>query len=127
MPPLRRVAPPLALMGLIFFLSAQPNLDSGLGWADFVLRKCAHMTEYGALWWLWSRALWFRHPALAAGIAIAYAATDELHQSFVPTRDGTPRDVLIDAAGVAIAVLLRRATMRRRRRSAGPLAGTAQP
>ena len=30
--------PPLALMGLIFFLSAQPNLNSGLGWIDHVGR-----------------------------------------------------------------------------------------
>ena len=40
-----RFAPPLALMGLIFFLSAQPDLSSGLGTWDTVLRKLAHMAE----------------------------------------------------------------------------------
>ena len=38
-----RFAPPLLLMGLIFFLSAQPDLNSGLGTWDTVLRKIAHV------------------------------------------------------------------------------------
>lgn len=100
---LSRFGPPLALMGLIFFLSAQPDLNSGLGTLDTVLRKLAHMTEFGLLWLLWLRALGFRRPALAATIAIAYAITDELHQRGIGGRVGSPRDVLIDTAGVAIA------------------------
>ena len=94
-------APPPALMGVIFALSAQPDLNSGLGTLDTVLRKLAHMAEYGLLWWLWTRAL--GRPDLAAVITLAYAATDELHQTFVEGRHGTPVDVLVDAAGVAIA------------------------
>ena len=43
-----RFGPPLALMALIFALSAQPDLNSGLGGWDTVLRKLAHMTEFGA-------------------------------------------------------------------------------
>ena len=101
-----RLIPPLALMGLIFFFSAQPDLGTGLGVWDTILRKAAHMTEYGVLWWLWHRALGFRHPAVAVAITLAYAATDEFHQTFVEGRHGTPVDVLIDAAGVAIAILL---------------------
>jgi VanZ family protein len=88
-------------MGLIFLLSAQPDLNSGLGGWDLPLRKAAHMVEYGLLWLLWRRALgttW-----TAAAIAIAYAASDELHQTQVPGRRGSPADVAIDAAGVAIA------------------------
>ena len=52
-----RFAPPLLLMGLIFFLSAQPDLSTGLGTWDLILRKLAHMAEYGLLWLLWWRAL----------------------------------------------------------------------
>jgi VanZ family protein len=103
-----RLLPPLALMGLIFFFSGQPDLGTGLGVWDTILRKAAHMTEYGVLWWLWDRALRFRHPAAAVAIALAYAATDEFHQTFVEGRHGTPVDVLIDAAGVTIAILLTR-------------------
>ena len=99
-----RFAPPLALMALIFFLSAQPDLDSGLGDWDTVLRKLAHMVEYGVLALLWWRALRTRSPAPAAVVAVAYAITDEFHQSFVAGRHGSPVDVLIDSAGVALAI-----------------------
>jgi VanZ family protein len=98
-----RYGPPLALMGVIFALSAQPNLDSGLGWIDFVGRKLVHMTEYGLLWLLWLRALGWRQRWAALAIAVAYAATDEFHQTFVAGRDGTVRDVAIDTAGALVA------------------------
>jgi VanZ family protein len=107
--------PPLALMGLIFYLSAQPNLSSGLGNWDLVLRKGAHMTEYALLTVLWWRALKLELStrsalALAYAITVAYAMTDELHQTFVTGRHGAPVDVLIDAVGAAIgaAFVLRR-------------------
>ncbi len=108
-----RLLPPLALMGLIFFLSAQPDLSSGLGVWDTIGRKIVHMAEYGLLWFLWWRALGFGSPLPAAAIAIGYAATDEWHQSFVEGRPGTPVDVLIDATGVAIAITV--AAWRRQR------------
>jgi VanZ family protein len=99
---LARFGPPLALMGLIFFLSAQPDLSSGLGDWDLVLRKLAHMAEYAALFVLWRRALPGTSPWAAAAIAVGYACTDEYHQSFVEGRHGAPIDVLIDAAGVGV-------------------------
>jgi VanZ family protein len=106
-----RFAPPLALMALIFTLSAQPDLNSGLGTIDLIGRKLIHMTEYGLLWFLWLRALGrHRHAGwIAAAIAIAYAITDEFHQTFVQGRHGVPRDVLIDSGGVLVAALLLRA------------------
>jgi VanZ family protein len=109
-----RYAPPLVLMAVIFALSAQPDLNSGLGTWDTIGRKLIHMGTYGLLWWLWWRALGRRAPALAAAITLAYAVTDEFHQHFVPGRHGTPVDVAIDAAGVALAL----AVSRGRRRSA---------
>ena len=63
-----RFAPPLLLMILIFGLSAQPNLGTGLGTWDTVLRKAAHMAEYGLLWLLWWRALGYGNPAIPAAI-----------------------------------------------------------
>jgi VanZ family protein len=103
---LSRFAPPLVLMGVIFFFSAQPDLGTGLGVWDTILRKAAHMAEYGLLWFLWHRALELDSPLPAALITLAYAASDELHQSFVESRHGTPVDVLIDAVGIAIAIAL---------------------
>lgn len=102
---------PIALMALIFFLSAQPDLSSGLGTWDLVLRKIGHAAIFGVLCLLWWRAL--RDPrggdgrAVAAAllITVAYAVSDEWHQSFVPGRHGTPVDVLIDGAGAGVAAL----------------------
>ena len=54
---LRAFLPPLALMAVIFLLSEQQSLDSGLGWLDVVLRKLAHFGEYALLCALWWRAL----------------------------------------------------------------------
>ena len=109
---LTRFAPPLVLMGAIYVLSAQPDLNSGLGWIDLVGRKLAHLAEYGLLWLLWWRALHLRLPGLAAAIALAYAVSDELHQLSVRGRVGSPRDVAIDALGIALfwtaAILVRR-------------------
>ena len=100
-----RFLPPLLLMGVIFFLSAQPGLNSGLGVWDLVLRKLAHMVEFGLLWLLWWRALGYGSPLPAVVIALAYAASDELHQSLVADRTGSPVDWAIDAAGVGLAGL----------------------
>lgn len=115
---LNRFAPPLGLMGLIYFLSAQPDLTSGLGLIDLIGRKVIHAAEFGLLWWLWLRALGFRRPAVAAGIALLYAVSDEYHQTFVPGRNGTPVDVLIDAGGLPIAWALDR-RLRKRRKPGG--------
>ena len=115
-----RFAPPLLLMVLIFGLSAQPNLGTGLGTWDTILRKAAHVTEYALLCWLWWRAFERRRLPLATGIALAYAATDEFHQHFVTGRHASVLDWLIDAAGVAIAVAFVTWQGRRRAREAVP-------
>ncbi len=121
--------PPLTLMGLIFLLSAQPNLSSGLGLIDLVARKLVHFGEFALLCVLWWRALRTVAPPRAAlgvalAIAIAYAVTDELHQSSVPTRNGAPLDVAIDTAGAVLAALLlwRRDVLRRGTTAKTPLA-----
>jgi hypothetical protein len=101
-----RLLPPLALMALIFALSAQPDLNSGLGVWDTILRKLVHMAEYGLLWFLWWRALGYRLAPLAVAITLLYAGTDELHQTAVHGRHGSPWDWAIDAAGVGVAGLL---------------------
>jgi VanZ family protein len=104
-------APPLVLMAVIFFFSAQPNLNSGLGWIDHVGRKFVHASEYALLCFLWWRALRTKLDstrALAAAWAIAtlYAATDEYHQRFVAGRHSSWVDVAIDSMGAALLLLL---------------------
>jgi VanZ family protein len=113
--------PPLALMALIFFFSAQPSLDSGLGIVDLVGRKIVHFAEYALLCLLWWRVLRTRAGAgraalVALLISSAYAASDEYHQSFVEGRSGRPLDWVIDSAGAAAAAIYLRARERTRLR-----------
>ena len=79
----------------------------------FLIRKCAHLTEYGILGALLFRALrsgrddWrWSWAGSAVVIAASIASIDEWHQTFVPTRTGTPKDVLIDTIGAALAQLI---------------------
>jgi VanZ family protein len=116
-------------MAVIFRASATPDLRA-VPWAqrfhllprlmgpeatnllEFLLRKGAHMAVFGILagLGLWALQgvlpLWRRNrlTAIAFAIALLYAVSDEWHQHFVPTRQGTPRDVVIDAAGAAVAL-----------------------
>lgn len=73
-------------------------------------RKGAHLTEYAVLAILFWRAVrpflksnpqeWNWKLAFASVAFVAlYAATDEFHQTLVPGRQGSPRDVLIDTTG----------------------------
>jgi VanZ family protein len=99
---LRLWAPVVLWAAVIFAFSSIPDLGTGLGTWDLVLRKLAHGAEFALLGALLLRALGQELPALAAGIA--YAVTDELHQHFVSGRVGAPLDVLIDSAGVALGI-----------------------
>jgi VanZ family protein len=103
--------PAIAWAGLIFALSAQPNLrfvpDAGL---DFVIRKAGHMAVFGILALLLWRAVagttaWRRPWAWTLALTVLYAVTDELHQGFVAGRHASAVDVGIDAAGALIAVV----------------------
>ncbi len=89
---------------LIFTISSVPSLDSGLGVWDTALRKIAHVGEYAVLGALLYRAV-RREPA-AILLGSLYAITDEVHQSFVAGRHGSPVDWLIDTVGVVAGVLL---------------------
>jgi VanZ family protein len=103
--------PAIAWAGLIFALSAQPNLrfaaDAGL---DFLIRKAGHMAVFGILALLLSRAVagttaWRRPWVAALGLAVLYAITDEVHQGFVAGPHESAVDVGIDATGALIAVV----------------------
>ena len=96
--------PVVAWAGLIFALSSIPDLGTGLGGWDLILRKLAHAAEFAILGVLLLRAL--DHAWAAFWFGVAYAVADEIHQAFVPGRVGSPLDVAIDAAGIAVGVVL---------------------
>ncbi len=81
------------------------------------VRKLGHCTEFGILailFWLalrgprWRRTDPWDRRSVRVGwlLAAVYAVSDEWHQSFVATRQGQAMDVLIDASGAAVALLL---------------------
>jgi VanZ family protein len=92
----------VAWAAVIFAFSSVPDLGTGLGGWDLALRKVAHTAEYAILGALLLRATGRVGVALALGIA--YAVSDEIHQTFVPGRAGAPLDVVIDAVGVACGI-----------------------
>jgi VanZ family protein len=92
-----RWLPVLVWAGVIFAFSSIPSLSTHLGTWDYVLRKLAHMAEYAILAVLLVRATGSYTWAFA--LTVAYAGTDEFHQTFVRGRHGSPTDVGIDAAG----------------------------
>jgi len=78
-----------------------------------VIRKLAHITEFGAL----STAVFhgvrgerygwrFQWALITLIIAVSYAGLDEWHQSFVPMREARFRDVMIDSIGALLAQVL---------------------
>jgi VanZ family protein len=96
-------------MGLIFFLSSQPQLPSPPDpLADLIFKKGAHFTVYAVLAVLFRRALPLSRQiwALSWVFTVLYAASDEWHQSFVPGRHPQATDVLIDACGAATGLLI---------------------
>ena len=105
--------PVVAWAAVIFAFSSVPDLGTGLGGWDLLLRKAAHMVEFGVLGVLFARAT--GRPGLAVALGTLYAVSDELHQSFVPGRKGLAVDVGIDTIGVLGGVVLWQLARARRR------------
>ena len=95
-----------------------PNVtEETVGKIQFAIRKSGHVTEYGILCLLIWRALRHRRLVPSTGwnwsdarrailISALYAASDEFHQSFVASREGSFRDVWLDTAGATAAIFL---------------------
>lgn len=82
------------------------------GEIELPVRKLAHMTEYFILAICVSfplyvyglRGFWLF--IFAGLVCVAFACTDEFHQSFVAGRGPSKRDVLIDSLGALIGIVL---------------------
>ncbi len=87
------------------------------------LRKTGHVLGYGMLSLLLLRGwratfhqvhAWVWPAALLAWAGTAFVASmDEWHQSFIPSRTGTPRDVLLDSAAGLFFLLIAHIWLRR--------------
>jgi VanZ family protein len=125
--------PALAWMGMIFVLSAQSDLPGPAEpWMDALVKKGGHAVGYGVLAWLYERALRGRVRGPVAlrvatvSLALAYALSDEYHQTFVPGRSGSLVDAGIDSTGICGAMLLSGWLERRRARRLPPQRSVAR-
>lgn len=106
---------PLLWMALIFAMSSRSTIPKAPGISPELIAASGHLVVYAVLGVLLFRALgdlvetWAARAGLAWLLAVLYGITDEFHQSFVPGRFATLEDVLLDAAGAAIGLLLYRA------------------
>ncbi len=97
-------------MTIIFFLSGRESTQvSDEFTVNFVFFKTLHVIEYAILYLLSFRAVKntlggkrIQLFTLAFIITVLYALSDEIHQTFVPTREGKLRDVIIDALGATL-------------------------
>jgi VanZ family protein len=86
-----------------------------LGAVHFLIRKTAHLSEYGVLAVLWRRAT--RRSWIALFLCVL-TAFDEFRQLFTPGREGSVYDVLLDGTGAAAFLALVSALRSRLGRSA---------
>jgi VanZ family protein len=89
-----------------------------------IIRKVAHPTVYGILAFLAARAFaygresgrFLRWLIPAFLVAAVVAAIDEFNQSYLPSRTGTPRDVVLDLSGAIVALAIYALWQRRRQK-----------
>ena len=100
----------LSWAGIIFYASSLSDL--GLSTKTDLVPILAHALEYAVLTVLLIRALGSKKSTvrrtawIAALLALAYAGSDEYHQSFVANRHPSAFDILVDAAAIgAVAIV----------------------
>ena len=88
------------------------NMNSIFGeLTNFIVRKIAHFLEYMILGILILNVLEIQYTRqkiklLGMMLVFLYACSDEIHQVFVPGREGAFRDVLIDTCGGTFGILI---------------------
>jgi VanZ family protein len=111
------------LYDLLTRLFGQIDLYDFLYWHHY-LRKAGHVVGYAVLGLLLLRGFWMtfgNHPQwlrllpVFAWLGTALVATlDEWHQSYIPSRTGTPWDVLLDSTAGLAALALAYLALRKR-------------
>lgn len=97
--------PAILLMALIFVFSSLPGANvSANGNVDYLSHKLVHVFLYAVLCLSLYRAT--KNIVLAVVLTILYGITDEYHQTFVPTRMGSYKDVIADTLGALITGIL---------------------
>ena len=112
-----------AFIGLFVSDASVQQFELFWGIAWFTVVKSWHVTEFGiltvcliALFQTLSPHRPLRSVGPSAFLAVLFAASDELHQTYVPQRGGTIWDVLIDSLDRAIVCLIALVRIRSRTR-----------
>ncbi|MEK6760379.1 MAG: VanZ family protein [Nanoarchaeota archaeon] len=101
----------LLLIGVeIFYISSIPGSASGGGFPFIPI------TYHFSVFFLFSFFLFFlikgkrkiktRHAIFALFLSLAYAVSDEFHQSFVPMRSPSLEDIFVDLIGISFSILI---------------------
>jgi VanZ family protein len=113
--------PPLLWMGVIFYFSSFPRvivIHNSL--YAFLFYKTLHIIEYAILYFLLFRAFYSiddRKLSLSDKfifvilISILYSLSDEIHQTFIRTREGRLQDVFIDTSGILLMYIYIRSSL----------------
>ncbi len=123
---LHYLLPPLFWMAFIFLMSSRSTVPQTPGVSSQIAAAASHVVVYGILAILIARSLSHvtdRFTIIAGStlaLSVAYGISDEFHQSFVPGRYATVEDVLFDAAGATIGLILYRLFVLRQSRSRAP-------
>jgi VanZ family protein len=98
----------VAWMGIIFWLSSQPDSDPGGTRLNIGVYKLAHLIVFSVLGVLVAGATRHSNTPRAAWwawvLVVLYAISDEIHQSFVPGRTPLVTDVAIDSLGGLVGI-----------------------
>lgn len=105
--------PSFIIAVVIFLLSSRQKIViTHKTFLDFLIFKSLHMVEYAIFFAANFRAVFnslvkdkYKAGKIALVITVIYAIGDELHQSFVPTREGKLRDVGFDTIGALLTML----------------------
>lgn len=102
-----------ALIDAIDLDVTQAKAENIIEFIHTPIRKIGHLTEYALLGIAVSFPLLRKHRLegkqrffISLLVCVLYAVSDELHQLFVPGRSGMAIDVVIDAIGAGVGILM---------------------
>ncbi|MFH1148734.1 MAG: VanZ family protein [Pseudomonadota bacterium] len=99
-----------AYIASIFLLAEVPSRSELI--QSFNPFSLAHIPLYGFLMFLLIKTFlpdvfgWAKAMILPFPIALSVAVLDEINQSFIPGRDSSALDVLLDLAGILVALII---------------------
>lgn len=108
---LRAWGPVIAWALIILVATTVPIPGDALDVGDFPLDRVAHFVLYAGFGLTLGRALWLRQSrrllafTLGWAGALAFAAADEVHQAWIPSRVPSLGDWTADAAGITVGLL----------------------